>query len=187
MQVSPGVQRETSFCAYTYRQRYDILEMNRQLFAPLDLLNHVVARFSQQVEQKQIKLETESDGTLPQIQADEVRMMQCLGNLVSNALRHTAPQGEVRLSAGVSGSRMRFSVADTGEGIRPEDLGRVFERFYRGEQSRFGREGESGLGLAIAKAFDQAHSGKIWAESVLGQGATFVIELPIMDMDASPF
>ena len=104
--------------------------------------------------------------------------MQVFNNLVSNALRHTPPQGQVSVSASAAGDKIHFAVADTGEGIRPEDLDRVFERFYRGDQSRYGGNDELGLGLAIAKAFVQAHGGKIWAESPPGRGATFVFELP---------
>ena len=165
------------------------LALNRQPIAPRELLSRVAARYAQQAEQKHVTLMVQPDGTLPEIQVDEARMIQVLSNLVSNALRHTPPQGQVRLSAQVSGNNVQFSVADTGEGIRPQDLGRVFERFYRGDPSRFGSEGESGLGLAIAKAFVEAHGGKIWAESALpqGQGAIFVVELPITDTRTKPF
>ncbi len=164
------------------------LALNRQPIAPRELLSRVAARFAQQAEQKHITLTVRPDGTLPEIQVDEVRMIQVLSNLVGNALRHTPPQGQVCLSAQASGDNIQFSVTDTGEGIRSQDLVRVFERFYRGDPSRFGSEGESGLGLAIAKAFVEAHGGKIWAESVLPQrqGATFVVELPVTGTRTRP-
>jgi signal transduction histidine kinase len=158
------------------------LALNRQRLAPHELLNHVAARYAQQAEQKHITLGIQSNGILPEIQVDEARMMQVFSNLIANALRHTPPHGHVCLSAQhmqSTGNHIRFSVADTGEGIRPEDLGRVFERFYRGDASRSGSEGESGLGLAIAKALVEAHGGTIGVESALGQGATFVVELPV--------
>jgi signal transduction histidine kinase len=152
------------------------LALNRQPLAPRELLNRIAARYAQQAEQKNIALTVQAAAELPEIQADEARMMQVFSNLVSNALRHTPPQGQVRLSADAAGNKIHFAVADTGAGIPAEDLGRVFERFYRGDQSRYGN-GELGLGLAIAKAFVEAHGGKIWAESAPGSGATFVVEL----------
>ncbi len=157
------------------------LALNRQPLSPRELLNRVVTRYTQQAEQKHITLGFQLDGILPEINVDEARMIQVLSNLVANALRHTPAQGQVRLSAQCSGTRIRFSVADTGEGIRPEDLGRVFERFYRGDASRFGSDGEAGLGLAIAKALVEAHGGTITAESARGQGATLVVDLPVAD------
>ncbi len=162
------------------------LALNRQPLAPRELLNRVAARFAQQAEQKNIALTMELDETLPEVQVDETRMIQVLSNLVGNALRHTPAQGQVRLSAQRMEDKIRFSVADTGEGIRPEDLTRVFERFYRGDPSRSESASESGLGLPIAKALVEAHAGKIWAASPLGQGATFVVELPVMGTHTKP-
>lgn len=158
-----------------------VLVLNHQPLAPRELLNRVAARYEQQAEKKKITLTIQAAGGLPEISVDEARMMQVLSNLVSNALRHTPMQGEIRLSAATTGSALRFAVADTGEGIPADDLGRVFERFYRGDPARYGGEGEAGLGLAIAKAFVEAHGGKIWAESAPEQGATFILELPLMD------
>ncbi len=155
------------------------LALNRQPLAPRELLMHVAARYAQQAGQKNIALTVQSDGTLPEIRVDEVRMMQVFGNLVSNALRHTPERGQVRLSAEASDHSIRFAVADNGEGIPAHDLPHVFERFYRGDKSRHGGGDELGLGLAIAKAFVQAHGGRIWAESTPERGATFVVELPI--------
>ncbi len=158
------------------------LALNRQPLAPRELLTRVAARYAQQAGQKNIALTVESgahERQLPEIRVDEVRMMQVFGNLVSNALRHTPERGQVRLSAEASDHTIRFAVADSGEGIPADDLPHVFERFYRGDKSRHGGGDEIGLGLAIAKAFVEAHGGRIWAESTLERGATFVVELPI--------
>ncbi len=122
---------------------------------------------------------------LPKIDVDEARINQVFSNLVSNALRHTPPQGQVRLRANAEDGHVRLSVEDTGEGIQPEDLAHVFERFYRGDKSRYGGNGELGLGLAIAKAFVQAHGGKIWVESAPGMGAAFIVELPATNASAA--
>jgi signal transduction histidine kinase len=155
------------------------LALNRQPLSPSELVDRVVARFARQAEQKQIRLVAESDVALPQMDVDEARIMQVMGNLVGNALRHTPCDGLVRISAQSAGECVRLVVADNGEGIQSEDVERVFERFYRGDSSRTGSESESGLGLAIAKALVDAHGGTIDATSTPGQGATFTVELPV--------
>ncbi|MGB8648687.1 MAG: HAMP domain-containing sensor histidine kinase [Anaerolineae bacterium] len=157
------------------------LTLNRQPLLPVDLLNHVAARYAQEAGQKGVTVSVHAPADLPTLSLDETRMLQVLGNLVSNALRFTPKGGEVELSARLSGNRMHFEVTDSGEGIPADELERVFDRFYRADLSRHGQEGHSGLGLAIAKAFVQAHGGKVWAESRPGQGATFVIEFPEPD------
>ncbi len=154
------------------------LALNRQPVLPVDLLNRVATRYEQEAEQKGVTLSVQAPADGPAVSLDETRMVQVLSNLVSNALRYTPKGGMVRISAQPAGDAMRFEVQDTGEGIPAKDLQRVFDRFYRADAARNGQGGQSGLGLAIAKAFVQAHGGKIWAESRPGEGARFIIELP---------
>jgi len=118
-------------------------------------------------------------GQVPSISVDEARMAQVLENLVANALRYTPAGGRIELSASGDQDRVTLSVHDTGPGISPEDLPFVFNRFYRGEKSRAEEEGQSGLGLAIAKALVEAHGGVIEAQSILGSGTTILVHLPI--------
>ena len=101
-----------------------------------------------------------------------------MANLTSNALRHTPAGGQVHLSARRTAGGVEVEVLDTGEGIRPEDLPYVFDRFYRGEKSRSRATGGAGLGLAIARGIVEAHGGSIRAESEAGHGARFVFVLP---------
>jgi two-component system sensor histidine kinase ResE len=101
-----------------------------------------------------------------------------LNNLIGNALRHTPAGGEVEVRARRAGSNVEVTVRDSGEGIRSEDLPRVFERFYRGEKSRSRATGGSGLGLAIAQGIVRAHGGEMRAESAPGQGTRFIFILP---------
>jgi two-component system sensor histidine kinase BaeS len=119
--------------------------------------------------------------------ADPQRLDQVLGNLVANALRHTPPGGQITLDAELTADdALRLWVADTGEGIAPEDLARIFERFWRGDPARSHDAGAGmGLGLAIAKGLVEAHGGRIWAESQSGQGTTISCLLPLPPVQGS--
>jgi signal transduction histidine kinase len=137
-----------------------------------------------------LRVEANAAGASP-IRVDRARFAQVLANLLENALRHTPPGGTVRLTAEAPGGEgrapagaseapvVRLTVADTGEGIEPEHLDHVFERFYRVDQSRDRLHGGSGIGLAIAKALTEAHGGSIAVQSGgAGAGAAFAITLP---------
>jgi signal transduction histidine kinase len=108
-------------------------------------------------------------------------MTQVLTNIIDNALRHTPEGGKIALSAKQAQGRIEISVQDSGPGLPPEDLDRIFERFYRADASRQ-RDGDlpggSGLGLAIAKSIVQAHGGQVSAESGAGQGLRVIVALP---------
>ena len=113
------------------------------------------------------------------------KISRVLQNLIENAIRHTPPGGAIRLHAERQAHDVVVSVKDTGEGIAPEDLPRVFDRFYRGDAARARRQprngtagGGAGLGLAIAKGLVEAHGGRIWAESAPNSGATIWFTLP---------
>ncbi len=158
------------------------LSLNRAPIAPLGLLEQVKAAYQHAADQKGIELSIQTEAGLPRINADPDRMMQVLGNLVSNALRYTPEDGMIAVSSqqsAVSGQpSVKFSVADTGTGINPSDISRIFDRFYRVDDARNGEGGETGLGLAIAKSIVEMHGGKIGVESELGRGTRFTIELP---------
>jgi signal transduction histidine kinase len=111
------------------------------------------------------------------VQADAVRLEQMVRNLLQNSLRHTQPGGCVQVSAGNAAGRVRIQVEDSGEGIAPDDLPHIWERFYRGEGARLAGEG-SGLGLALVKELAEAMGGAVGVESTLGEGSRFWIELP---------
>ena len=110
------------------------------------------------------------------MEVDVERMSQVLDNLILNAFRYTPEGGKVLLEAGFSLGQVQISISDTGRGIAAEDLPHVFDRFFRGDKSRQ-HNGESGLGLAIAKSIVEAHGGKISASSEPGHGARFTISL----------
>ncbi|MGW1225916.1 sensor histidine kinase [Streptomyces sp. NPDC002530] len=117
---------------------------------------------------------------LPGLTADPVRLRQAIGNLVSNAVRHTPSGGRitVRVHGTEHGDAVVVDVEDTGSGIPPADLPHVFDRFWRGEKSRSRRTGGSGLGLAIVRKLTEAHGGTATAVSVPGEGSVFTLRLP---------
>jgi signal transduction histidine kinase len=144
-----------------------------------ELLADVSTSFSGQAEAAGIDLCVEINGDLPAITGDVGRLDQVLGNLVANALRHTHAGGTIVLGAEPMAGGVRITVEDTGEGIAPEDLPAVFDRFWKGDRSRSHTSGAgSGLGLAIVRQLVRAHGGEVEVESALGQGTTFTVELP---------
>ncbi|MFJ2745671.1 sensor histidine kinase [Streptomyces sp. NPDC087440] len=121
------------------------------------------------------------DLPVPVLAADPVRLRQAVGNLVSNAVRHTPGGGHVTLRARCPepGDAVLLEVADAGTGIPAEDLPHVFERFWRAEKSRSRRTGGSGLGLAIVRKLTEAHGGTVSAVSTPGEGSVFTLRLPV--------
>jgi two-component system phosphate regulon sensor histidine kinase PhoR len=115
---------------------------------------------------------------LPSPRADRDRLSQVLINLMDNAVKFTPEGGRITVSAGAAGAEIVVSVRDSGVGIAPEELGRIFERFYRVDPSRERGEGGTGLGLAIAKHLTLAMGGRIEVESAPGAGTTFRVSLP---------
>ncbi len=144
---------------------------------PARLLDDARSSFAHQAEERQIDVRVEAEA-VPELTADPQRIAQVLGNLINNALRHTPPGGVVTLAVRANPSEVLFEVRDTGTGIAPEDLPRIFDRFYRADPSRTRSSGGAGLGLAIARRIVEAHGGRIWAESMPGQGAKVRFTLP---------
>jgi len=116
---------------------------------------------------------------LPRVYIDPDRIKQVLGNLIDNALAHTAPNGRITIEATADDHFVWLRVADTGQGITPEHLPYVFERFYRADASRTRSTGGTGIGLAIVKQLIQAHGGTVVVESKVGIGSSFTFSLPV--------
>jgi signal transduction histidine kinase len=110
--------------------------------------------------------------------ADREKVRVMLDNLISNAVKFTPPGGRVRVMLGGQGDEVEVAVIDTGVGIAPEKLERIFDRFYQVEDPMTRRHGGMGLGLPIVKGLVHLHGGRVWAESVPGQGSRFVVALP---------
>ncbi len=110
---------------------------------------------------------------------DRIRMNMALGNILNNAVRFTPEKGEIRVDAEQRGREIWISVRDSGIGLSPADLERIFERFVQVEDHMTRQNGGLGIGLSIARALVQAHGGRLWATSPgVGQGSTFIIALP---------
>ncbi len=152
------------------------MPLNRVQVETGAFLRRVASAYQLRAEKKGLNLKVKAGENPPSIKIDEERMAQALGNLVSNALRHT-PEGSITLATQAIDSEILITVSDTGTGIAKEDLSRIFERFYRADQARTLSAGESGLGLAITRAIIEAHGGEIFVESKLGEGTKFVIRL----------
>ena len=135
-----------------------------------------VASFQTQADSAGITLTAETDGKLPQIEVDPVRIREVLMNLLSNALRFTPRGGTVRATSSASDGHVLISVRDSGPGIAPDVLPHVFDRFYKSPESR-----GAGLGLAIAKSLVVAHGGEIEALSTLGLGTEMRVTLPVAE------
>lgn len=163
------------------------LPLERRSTPVADLTEGVLARVAPLAAAKGVKLVDEVSRQLPAVSVDPERMGQALFNLLENAIRHTPTGGIVRVQAGQDegdgdcAPGISVTVRDTGEGIPPEHLPHLFERFYRVDRARSRADGGSGLGLAIVRAIVEAHGGQVRAESdgVPGHGSTFTIRLPL--------
>jgi len=137
------------------------------------LVNGCVETARLKAETKGLRIKVALPEGLPLVRADGAQLGEVLQNLLDNALQYTPRGGEIEVSACANGSRVTFTVADTGIGIPESDLERIFERFYRVDAARSREAGGTGLGLAIARHIVDAHGGRIWVESAVGQGSRF--------------
>ncbi|MDX1437888.1 MAG: ATP-binding protein [Anaerolineales bacterium] len=156
------------------------LTLNLAPVPPAGIVERAASTYATKSRAKNISLEVDTADGLPDVLVDADRMAQVMGHLLENALRHTPEQGRITLKAQQEerGSGVLLAVQDTGPGIPEEELGHIFDRFYRGDVSRQRTEARSGLGLAIARSLVESQGGKIWAESRPGAGAEMLIRLP---------
>jgi len=159
------------------------LRLEREYNSLSDLISDTLESFSELAARGQVCLDGSVDPGIDPVLMDVQGIGRVLNNLVGNALRHTPSGGEVQVQASSCPQGVRVEIRDTGEGIQPEDLPLVFERFYRGEKSRNRATGGAGLGLAIARGIVEAHGGQIGVESSLGQFTRFHFILPAGDAE----
>jgi signal transduction histidine kinase len=148
----------------------------------LGLIQRIVERFAPQAANQGIELSLKTAGALqaspPTPQVDPMRIEQILGNLLSNALRHTPEAGKIAVQIIDANAAIQIVVQDSGPGIPPEAMPHVFDRFYRADKSRSRAEGGSGLGLSIARQLAEMHGGSLTAANAPQGGAVFTLSLP---------
>ena len=137
------------------------------------LVNGCVESARLKAESKGLQITVELPADIPAVRGDAVQLSEVLQNLVDNAMQYTPPGGNIDVTAYCNGHEVIFTVADTGIGIPESDLERIFERFYRVDAARSREAGGTGLGLSIARHIVDAHGGRIWVESAVGQGSRF--------------
>ncbi len=184
-QEKPAIERITRVIRHANQLIEDLLVASRVEEGHLTLDRHlervgalfeeVLALHSPQAEAASVRLEASRADGVPDLFVDRHRVVRMLGNLVSNALKFTPAGGSVSLDALSDGAEVVLSVSDTGRGIRPEDLPRLFDRFWQGAHAR---RADAGLGLAIVKGIAEAHGGSVTVQSEVGSGARFEVRLP---------
>jgi signal transduction histidine kinase len=155
------------------------LPLRREEMPLAPLVSQVLSEIDVARSDRGVEVRSDLPEDLPSVDADPERVHQVLFNLLDNAVRFTPPGGEVTVSAHRQNGSVEVSVIDTGIGISPEHLPRLFERFYRADPARSREDGGTGIGLAIARSVVEAHGGHIRAESRMGTGSAFTFDLPV--------
>lgn len=154
------------------------LALTARAEAPGALLTTAAEMFAGRARVAGVALETCTAPDLPAVRADAQRVIQVLGNLVTNALRYTPDGGRITLHAELAAAVVRFTVEDTGSGIVPEELPHLFDRFWHGRRAA---QHGSGLGLPIVRGIVQAHGGAVEVSSAIGVGSRFGFTIPVAD------
>jgi len=146
----------------------------------LDIVERVTGGLQMAASEKDIVLSVEIPKDMPNaLEADQALLHQAFYNLVENAIKYTPNGGEVVVQLQPSSAALTFAVQDSGIGIKPEDLTRLFEKFYRGTNRDALSQRGTGLGLAIVKSIAERHGGKVWVDSALGKGSKFFLQIPL--------
>ena len=155
-----------------------LLQLHLEVASLDDIISDTLESMSAQAMVKHLRLGGEVNGGPLEVEVDTHCVHRVLANLVQNAIRHTPADGTIRVTASDEGATVKIAVSDTGEGIAPSELPSLFERSHNGDASRRGGSLGTGLGLSIAKGIVEAHGGRIWVSSELGNGSTFAFTLP---------
>lgn len=144
------------------------------------VLSSIILMKKKQIEELKHELILDIPSVLPLLMIDTQRMEQVFLNLLDNAVKFTPAGGKIQIKAALEGRYVRIDLIDNGSGISSENLGRIFERFFRADKSRNQETGGTGLGLSIVKHIVEAHQGKVAVESILGRGSRFSVFLPLI-------
>jgi signal transduction histidine kinase len=157
------------------------LSMNRARVAAAQMVSEAIDGQKPLAAAAGVHLSSELERDLPELWVDRDRLLQVFENLIGNALKFTEPGGHVKVGAARRGADVSFWVVDTGSGIASHDLPHVFNRFWQAQKKE---HGGVGLGLPIVKGIIEAHGGRVWVESTLGQGSTFFFTIPAIQSAA---
>ena len=144
------------------------------------VLKYALDMFDTQVKKKKIKITSDIASNLYPLRANPIRIRQMLDNLLGNAIKYTPEGGDVNVGMSMQDHQIILTIADTGPGIPAEEQSNIFEKFYRATNAPGGVEG-SGLGLAIVKSIVASHQGRVWVESTVGKGSSFIVILPAQE------
>ena len=161
----------------------DRLELEIRRVSVSQLIESCLETTRHRAQEKELELVAQPADKLPDIAADRRRLAEVLQNLLDNAVQYTLSRGKITVSAKARDSEVILTVSDTGIGIPKADQSRIFERFYRVDAARSREAGGTGLGLSIAKHIVEAHGGRIWVDSELGQGSHFHFSVPIFEQE----
>lgn len=155
------------------------LKINKYLIRVDDIARKALDDLSRLAGLKEQSVSLTIDGELAEVEGDDRRIKQVFNNLLTNAIKYTPKKGKIEVIISDETEDIRVSIMDNGIGVAKKDQQRIFEKFYTGSGSSLTREsGRMGLGLAIAKGIIEAHEGRIWVESEVGRGSTFIFTLP---------
>jgi len=179
-------QRQSVRLAKLVDDLFDLAKLDAREIAPsfepfpiAELAHDVVQGSGLAAQEKGIRLDVSMKPGLPFVKGDIGLLERVLQNLIDNAIRHTPAGGLVRVELTPDDTFVRVAVVDTGSGIPPESLERIFDRFFTLDRSRSGRTGGTGLGLAIAARVVELHGGRLEVESLVGEGTRFTFRLPV--------
>jgi len=164
------------------RAESPLTHLHREVVNLYELLDGIREYYEASAEENCISLSTLPNKTPLMAELDRKLVQRAVGNLISNALAHTPRCGSIRLGAKAENGSVRIEVSDTGTGIAADALPRVFDRFFRVDNSRAQASGGTGLGLAIVQSIMTLHGGKVEIESQLGQGTRVTLEMPLSQM-----
>jgi signal transduction histidine kinase len=177
--LDPSIQRMNKLVSDLLdvtRLESQALQCEPKLISLSNIIEEVIGIYMATSEGKNILISSQISRECTEIFSDEIRTIQILSNLVSNAIKFTEPGGKIKLDAVKSGEMAEISVTDNGKGIPEKKLSRVFEKFWQEKDSE---HIGTGLGLAIAKGLVESLGGRIWVESKVGQGSSFHFTLPL--------
>lgn len=159
----------------------DRLELEIRRLSVSQFVESCIETTQRPAAEKNLRISVNLQQAIPDIAADRRRLAEVLQNLLDNAMQYTPSGGQIMVSASADSDEVTFTVSDTGIGIPQADQPRIFERFYRVDVARSREVGGTGLGLSIAKHLVEAHGGRIWVESEVGQGSQFHFTVPLFD------